>query len=65
MLSDADATIVELAPRLAAGELTADALLGECLERIAALDPALHAMLTLDPRARGEARARDAEARAG
>lgn len=58
-------TIATLAPRLASGELSAEALLDECFAAIAADDDALHAMLALDPRAGGEARACDAEARAG
>ena len=65
MLSDADATIAELAPRLASGDLTAEALLTACLERITAHDSRLHAMLTLHPGAPDEARACDADLRAG
>lgn len=58
-------TIVALAPRLASGEVSAEALLDECFAAIVAEDDALRAMLALDPRARTEARACDAEARAG
>jgi len=58
-------TIATLAPRLASGELSAEALLDECFAAIAADDDELHAMLALDPRARAQARACDAEAQTG
>jgi Asp-tRNA(Asn)/Glu-tRNA(Gln) amidotransferase A subunit family amidase len=58
-------TIATLAPRLASGELSAEALLDECFAAIALHDDELRSMLALDPRARAEARACDAEARAG
>jgi Asp-tRNA(Asn)/Glu-tRNA(Gln) amidotransferase A subunit family amidase len=57
-------TIAEIAPRLAAGEITAQALLDACLEAIAAHDragAALGAIIRLNPGARAEARALDAE----
>ncbi len=56
------ATIVELAPRLADGTLTAQTLLGACLAKIAADDSegkGLGAILTLNPRAEDDARALD------
>lgn len=57
--------ITSLAPRLVSGQLSAEALLDECLAAITAQDAELRAILTLDPRARTEAEACDREARAG
>jgi Asp-tRNA(Asn)/Glu-tRNA(Gln) amidotransferase A subunit family amidase len=58
-------TIAALAPRLVSGDLSAVALLEQCLAAIVAHDPVLRAMLVLDPDARAHAQACDAEARAG
>ena len=50
----------EAAERIAAGKLTARALVESCLERIAAREPSIGAWAYLDPdQARAEARARD------
>jgi aspartyl-tRNA(Asn)/glutamyl-tRNA(Gln) amidotransferase subunit A len=58
--------IAELGGRLAAGELSAEALVAECLERIAALNPSLNAFVTvLDRQAREQARRADCEIRSG
>jgi len=64
MLSERHASIMDLAPRLASGELTAEALLADCHEAIAE-HAALGAMLTLNQRALGEARQCDADWRKG
>jgi amidase len=56
----------EAAARIAAGELTAQALVQSCLERIAAREPAVGAWAYLDPdQAMAEARARDQAAARG
>src|SRR6185503_6214911 len=39
----------EIARRIAAGEITAEAVVEACLERIAAREPAVHAWASLDP----------------
>jgi aspartyl-tRNA(Asn)/glutamyl-tRNA(Gln) amidotransferase subunit A len=41
-------TISELAKVLRSGELTAEALLDRCLERIKRIDPCLNSFVTLD-----------------
>ncbi len=64
-MKPSERTIGALAPRLATGELSATALLEECLGAISARDGEIGAMLALDPRARAEAEACDAEAREG
>ena len=60
------ATIADINAAFDAGTLTAEALVQMCLARIAAFDrkgPALHAVITLNPRAVETARALDAERR--
>jgi amidase len=60
--------IVELQEAMAAGHLTAEALVTCSLERIAALDragPRLASVIALNPNAAAQARALDAERRAG
>jgi amidase len=59
------ATIPEINAALDAGALTSEKLTGLYLARIAAYEPSLHAIITLNPKAREEARALDAERRAG
>jgi len=62
------ATIAELNAAFAAGTLTAERLMEMSLARIAAYDragPKLHAIITLNPKAMDEARALDAERKAG
>ena len=62
------ATIAELAAAMNAGTLTAEKLMELCLARIKAFDragPKLHAVITLNPKALEEARALDAERKAG
>ena len=58
-------TIAELAPRLAAGALSAEALLDECLAAMAAHDRDLRAIRALVPEMRADARACDREVRKG
>jgi amidase len=61
------ATIADLNAAFDAGTLTSEALVQICLARIAALDrqgPALHAVMTLNPKALETARALDAERKA-
>ncbi|HEY6463883.1 MAG TPA: amidase [Polyangiaceae bacterium] len=63
-----EATIADLAARLARGDLTSVALLDAYAARIATLDragPMLHAILELDPDARAAAARLDEERRAG
>ena len=60
------ATIAEINAAFDAGTLTAEALVQLCLARIDAFDrkgPALHAVITLNPKALDQARALDAERR--
>src|SRR4051812_3168307 len=62
------ATIADLNAAFAAGTLTAEKLMELCLARIAAFDragPKLHAVMALNPKAMEEARALDAERKAG
>ncbi len=62
------ATIAELAAAMNAGTLTAEKLMELCLARIKAYDragPKLHAVITLNPKAMEEAKALDAERKAG
>lgn len=64
----ATATLVELSSRIAQGEITAERLLTDCLDGIAANDSAgagLHAFITLNPSARATAIALDEEFRQG
>ncbi|HEX2189101.1 MAG TPA: amidase family protein, partial [Longimicrobiaceae bacterium] len=49
----------ELARRVRARELSAEEVLEACLERVERLNPALNAVVTLDPRAREQARGLD------
>lgn len=63
-----DTDIVGLQQAMAAGSLTSAALTQAYLDRIAAIDdagPRLNAVIELNPQALDEARARDAERRAG
>ncbi|HSG91690.1 MAG TPA: amidase [Pseudomonadales bacterium] len=55
----------ELAARIRAGELTSEAAVTACLERIGAANPRLHAVVRLAPEALEEARAADRQRRAG
>ena len=56
----------EAATRLASGEITSEALVADCLERIAARDPEIGAWAHLDPEAAlTQARERDGEERRG
>src|SRR5262249_14458826 len=60
------ATIAEINAAFDAGTLTAEKLVQMCLARIAAFDrkgPALHAVITLNPKALETARSLDAERR--
>jgi amidase len=62
------ATIPELNAAFAAGTLTAEKLMELCLARIQAFDragPKLHAIIALNPKAMEQARALDAERKAG
>ena len=62
------ATIAELNAAFSAGTLTAEKLMEMCLARITAYDragPKLHAVITLNPKAMEQARALDAERKAG
>ena len=62
------ATIAELGAAMNAGTLTAEKLMELCLARIKAFDrqgPKLHAVITLNPKAMEEAKALDAERKAG
>ncbi len=59
-------TANEAARQIVAGELTSEALVSACLERIGEREPAVRAWAHLDPRAAlAEARARDGELKAG
>jgi amidase len=61
-------SIAELAADMAAGRVTAEALAGAYLARIAAIDragPALRSVIAVSPRALDDARAMDAERAAG
>ncbi len=54
--------VVDAAARLAAGEITSEALVADCLERVAARDGELRARAFIDPElALAQARRRDAE----
>ena len=58
--------VADAAARIAAGEITAQALVADCLERIAARDGELNAWAFLDPElALAQARTRDREAPRG
>ena len=62
------ATIPELEAAMASGSLTAEKLLDLCLARIKAYDragPKLHAVIALNPKAIEQAKALDAERKAG
>ena len=62
------ATIPELNAAMAAGTLTAEKLMELCLARIQAFDragPKLHAVIALNPKAMDQAKALDAERKAG
>ena len=59
-------TLTEMSARLRAGELSSEALVASCLERIAVREPELKAWAWLDPeQAIEQARARDAAPAAG
>lgn len=62
---DPAGTISAIAPRLSRGEITAAALLDQCLAAIEACDGRLHAMLALNSSARAEAEAADRAITAG
>ena len=64
-LSLDSASIADLQAAFGAGALTSEKLTSLCLARIAAYDPKLHAIITLNPRALETARALDAERKAG
>jgi amidase len=62
------ATIAELEAAMAAGTLTSEKLVQLCLDRIKAYDragPKVHAVMAINPKALEEARALDAERKAG
>ncbi|MBX7199927.1 MAG: hypothetical protein K1X51_11225, partial [Rhodospirillaceae bacterium] len=62
------ATIAELEAAMAKGTLSAEKLMELCLARIKAYDrdgPKLHAVITLNPKALEQAKAMDAERKAG
>src|SRR4029079_6717844 len=62
------ATIADLNAAFAGGTLTSEQVVDAYLQRVAAYDkqgPTINAVLTLNPRALAEARALDAERRAG
>ena len=62
----ADLTAAAAVAAIAAGELTSEALVGACLERIDQLEPSVKAWAFLDPGyAMSQARERDVERRAG
>ncbi|MCX6954461.1 MAG: amidase family protein, partial [Verrucomicrobia bacterium] len=61
----ATATIPEIQAAIAANALSSEKLTQLCLARINAYEPRLHAVITLNPKALDEARALDAERRAG
>ena len=61
----ATATIADIDAAFAAGALTSEKLTQLCLARITAYDGKLHAVITLNPKALDEARALDAERKAG
>jgi amidase len=58
-------SIADTAADLAAGRTTAEALVAAYRRRIAAIDPRLHSIIALNPDAAADARALDAERRAG
>lgn len=59
-------TIAEASDRIQSGRLSSSALVQACLDRVTALDPKLHAFITLTAdQALAEARTADAEIRAG
>src|SRR4029078_10724908 len=60
-----EAAMRELGALLASGEMTAGELAGAYLDRIARLDPVLHAVIETNPPALQIAAGRDAERRAG
>ena len=63
-----DATIAELQSAMTSGQLSAEKLMQLCLARIEAFDrqgPKLHAVISLNPKAMEEAKALDAERKAG
>ncbi|HTT47868.1 MAG TPA: amidase [Pseudolabrys sp.] len=67
-MSDATSalTAIEAAERIASGELSAEEYVGACLQRIAALEPAVRAFVHLDPgHALRQARERDEHRHAG
>src|SRR5438477_9197393 len=62
------ASIAELEGAMAAGTLTSEKLVQMCLDRIKAFDragPKIHAVISINPKALEEARALDAERKAG
>jgi len=61
----ASSSVIELRQAMSAGGLTATALTDRCLERIAALNPSLGAVIAVTPDALDQAAASDAALRAG
>ncbi len=59
------ATIADINAAISAGALDSEKLVSLYLKRIAAYEPALHAVITLNPNALAEAKALDAERKAG
>jgi amidase len=59
------ASIADINAAFTAGALTSEKLTTLCLARIAAYEPKLHAVITLNPKALDEAKALDAERKAG
>ncbi|MBV9094786.1 MAG: amidase [Streptosporangiaceae bacterium] len=59
-ISAGRASLAQLQAAMASGALTSAALTGFCLQRISQLDPALHAVITVNPGAGAEAAASDA-----
>ncbi|HTT53994.1 MAG TPA: amidase family protein [Streptosporangiaceae bacterium] len=63
--ADPGQPIAALRQAMAAGTLTSAALTARCLDRIAELNPLLHAVITVSPDAPAEAAARDQQRAAG
>ena len=58
-IDPASSSVSELTQAMAEGRLSAAALTGQCLDRIEELNPALHAVIAVNPDARAEAAASD------
>ena len=59
------ATVADLGRAMDQGTLTSEQLTEACLARITTYEPVLHAVITLNPNALAEAKALDAEHKAG